>query len=149
MKKRPKWDDIWMGLAAKLSERATCKVPNRAVGCVVVSADNQRVLSNGYNGGAAGDPTECKYTNNETKIGSSRCTCVHAEMNALTKLDVTNPCRKKMYVTLSPCALCWQLIINAGIDELIYRDLYNQEYVDNLVRLGVTVRRYINGDNSG
>lgn len=49
---RPDWDTVWMGLALTLSQRSTCD--RLSVGCVVVSQDNTRVLSLGYNGGAKG-----------------------------------------------------------------------------------------------
>lgn len=137
---RPEWDDIWMDLAVMVGSRSTCNTPNRQVGCVVVSEDNTKVLALGYNGGAKGDSNECDYCESP-KIGTSRCTCVHAEMNCLTKLDTSNPCYKKMYLTLSPCSLCYKLVVNAGINELIYRDLYEEGILDKLSGLGVKVRK--------
>lgn len=140
---RKKWDDIWMNLALDIATRSTCKVPNRQVGCVIVSDDNTKVLSNGYNGSAKGDDNSCEYSgDNSKKIGESRCNCVHAEMNALVKLDTSNPCKKRMYLTLSPCSLCYKLIVNAGIDELIYDEEYSFIQLEKLRDLGVKVRKY-------
>lgn len=153
---RRSWDSIWMNLANSISRRSTCLTPNRQVGCVIVSEDNTQVLSLGYNGSAKGDDNSCEYKPSEfsdgfrpgemnVKIGTSRCTCVHAEMNALTKLDTSNPCKKKMYLTLSPCPLCSKLIVNAGINEVIYADLYGiGEILKELEKLGVKVRHYGN-----
>jgi len=139
---RPKWDEIWMVLATTIGQRSTCKVPDRSIGCVIVSGDNTKVLALGYNGSAKGDTNECEYDGDEVKVGSSRCTCVHAEMNALTKLDTSNPCYKKMYITLSPCNLCYKLIVNAGIDEVIYLKEHKLENHKKLSTLGVKVRKY-------
>ena len=136
---RPTWDYIWMALAVEIGERSTCRTPNRKVGCVIVSEDNTKVLSNGYNGGAKGDDNSCDYTE-DLKIGSSRCTCVHAEMNALTKLDTSNPVGKRMYLTVSPCKLCYKLIVNAGIQEVIYLWEYDSEIISKMKSLGVKVR---------
>ena len=49
---------------------------------------------------------------------------IHAEINALLKMDFNNPKRKKMYVTMSPCRMCAKAIINAGIDEVIFSKEY-------------------------
>jgi dCMP deaminase len=92
--------------------------PRNKVGTVIVSDDNTQVLSVGYNGNYAGGPNEVE----STEPGDSGC--IHAEINALLKLDYNNPKRKIMYVTLSPCRMCAKAIINAGIDEVIYQEEY-------------------------
>jgi len=138
------WDKIWMDLATNIASRSTCQVPNRNVGCVIISNDNTKVLALGYNGSAKGDDNSCEYEGDHTPmIGSSRCTCVHAEMNALTKLDTSNPCYKKMYLTLSPCEICYKLIVNANINEIIYFEGYKLEILSKLEKLGVKVRIYL------
>jgi dCMP deaminase len=68
---------------------------------------------------------------------------IHAEINALLKLDYNNPQRKAMYLTLSPCRHCAKCIINAGIDEVVYL----QEYRDSsglnlLIEAGLTLRKF-------
>lgn len=143
-KPRMKWDSIWMNLAKSVGTRSTCKVPNRQVGCVIVSDDNTKVLAIGYNGSAKGDDNNCEYNGDQKKMGDSRCTCVHAEMNALVKLDTSNPCKKRMYLTLSPCSLCYKLIVNAGITEVIYDDEHSFIQLQKLTELGVKVRQYEN-----
>ena len=66
---------------------------------------------------------------------------IHAEENALIKLDYNNPKRKKMYVTLSPCEGCAMKIVNAGIDEVIYLERYEQSNgIDILIDAGIKVR---------
>jgi len=138
-----KWDEIWMNLAKDIASRSTCLVPNRSVGCVIVTEDNTSVLAHGYNGSAKGDDNSCEYNpRHGNGIGNSRCTCVHAEMNAVTKLDFTDPRKKKMYLTLSPCDLCYKLIVNAGIDEVIYDDEYKRgTAIGNMILLGINVRQ--------
>ena len=102
--------------------------PRFKVGAVVVSADNTQVLSVDYNGDHAGGPNEVE----STTPGQSGC--IHAEINALIKLDYNNPKNKKMYVTLSPCKMCAKAIVNAGIDEVIYDETYRDDSGINLLK---------------
>ena len=91
---RPSWDEVWMDVAYKIAERS---VDNRLkVGTVVVTDDNTQVLSVGYNGNYAGGPN----TSESNEPGCSGL--IHAEINALLKLDYNNPKDKKLYVTHFP-----------------------------------------------
>ena len=116
MQTRPKWDEIWMSFARLVAQRSYD--PRHQVGAVVVSEDNTQVLSIGYNGNYSGGPNEAE----STVPGQSGM--IHAEINALIKLDYNNPKRKKMYITLSPCRACAKAIINGGIDEVVYDEEY-------------------------
>jgi len=141
---RPTWENICMNLAEQISYRSTCSNPDRKVGCVIVDGNHQRVLAWGYNGVAKGEDHACEYDPmRPAKVNESgyRCSCVHAEQNALAKMNTFEPCRKIMYITLSPCMMCARLIINAGIDTVIVNSLYNDSApIDLLVRSGIDVR---------
>ena len=113
---RPSWDEVWMETAALISQRSYD--PRHQVGTVVVSEDNTQVLAVGYNGNYSGGPNEVE----SSTPGESGM--IHAEINALLKLDYNNPKKKKLYVTLSPCRMCAKAIINSGIDEVIYSEEY-------------------------
>ena len=92
--------------------------PRHQVGTVIVTDDNTQVLSVGYNGNYSGGPNEV-----ESNIpGESGM--LHAEINALLKMDYNNPKRKILYVTLSPCKMCAKAIINAGISKVVYIEKY-------------------------
>ncbi len=113
---RPTWDEIWMDFAESISRRSYD--PRFQVGAVIVTDDNTQVLSVGYNGNYAGGPNEV-----ESEIpGESGM--IHAEINALLKMDYNNPKRKKLYLTLSPCRMCAKAIVNSGISEVVYKSLY-------------------------
>lgn len=88
------------------------------VGAVVVTEDNTQVLSVGYNGNYSGGP-DCAESDEPGQSG-----LLHAEINALLKLDYNNPKRKILYVTMSPCVMCAKAIVNAGVQEVVYDDLY-------------------------
>ena len=87
---RPTWDSIWMNFAFSMSERSYD--PRHKVGAIVVTEDNTQVLAIGYNGNYAGGPNEVE-SNVPGQSGM-----LHAEINALLKMDYNNPKKKKMYV---------------------------------------------------
>lgn len=116
LKTRPSFDQIYIQMAILLAKRSTCS--RSKVGCVIVSGDNSRVLSVGYNGGPKGLFNECQSEE------PGKCAHLHAELNALLKLDYNDPSYKKMYVTMEPCQNCAIACINTGIKEIIYLNDY-------------------------
>ncbi len=132
---RPEWDKIWMEFAYSISRRSYD--PRHQVGAVVVTDDNTQVLAVGYNGNHSGGPNEV-----ESSIpGESGM--LHAEINALLKMDYNNPKRKILYVTLSPCRMCSKAIINSGIDEVVYSEEYRDTSgIDLLFESSMSVRKY-------
>lgn len=131
---RPSWDEVWIETASLISQRSYD--PRYQVGTVVVSDDNTQVLAVGYNGNYSGGPNEVE----STVPGESGM--IHAEINALLKLDYNNPKRKKLYVTLSPCRMCAKAIVNSGIDEVIYAEEYRDTSgLEILKDAGVIVRQ--------
>lgn len=132
---RPSWDDIWMQMALALSRRSTCS--RLSVGCVVVSSDNTRMLSLGYNGGPKGISNECLSKE------PGACGHLHAEINALIKMDYNMSGTKVMYVTTQPCYNCAVAIVNGGISEVVYLNPYRDESGLKLLELAVAVRRFV------
>ena len=129
---RPTWNSIWMDMARTIAKRS--HHPTFQVGAIVVSEDNTQVLSIGYNGSYRGGPNEPL----SEKPGCSGL--IHAEINALLKLDYNNPKKKKMYVTLSPCPDCARAIVNSNIDTVIYAEQYrNVEGIEILKAAGLNV----------
>lgn len=132
---RPSFDDIWMSTACDLSLRSTCS--RASVGCVIVSEDNHRVLAIGYNGGARGVFNDCLSQE------PGKCGHLHAEINALIKLDYHEPSDKKAYVTLMPCFNCAVAIINAKIKEVIYKEEYRDTSgIELLKEAKIKVRKF-------
>lgn len=133
---RPEWDEIWVNFADSIAKRS-CDSKYQ-VGAVIVNSENTQVLSIGYNGDQKGGSNQ----RDSTETGQSGF--IHAEINALIKMDYNNPCKKKMYLTLSPCEVCAKAIVNAGISEVIYCDFY--QYGKNSIRIlndaGILVRSH-------
>ena len=133
MSNRPEWNDIWKEFASNISRRSPD--PKFQVGAVIVTEDNTQVLALGYNGDHKGGPN-CRDSLETGKSGF-----IHAEVNALIKMDYNNPKKKKMYVTHAPCPVCAKCIINAGIDEVYYEKNYvTLEGVNILKAAGLPTR---------
>ena len=116
---RPSWDKIWMQMAETISQRS--HHPTFKVGALIVTSDNTQVLSLGYNGNAAG-------LSNVPQSEEPGCSgLLHAEINALLKLDYNNPKDKVMYLTLSPCENCAMAIINSGIKKVVFKEQYRDD----------------------
>jgi dCMP deaminase len=111
--------------------------PRLKVGAIIVSDDNTRLLSLGYNGNYKGGPNE------PDSFDPGQSGFIHAEVNALVKCDYNFNRKKIMYLTHSPCQQCAKLIVNANISEVVYE----QEYRDSsgltiLKTCGLTVNRF-------
>jgi len=108
--------------------------PNFKVGALIVTSDNTQVLALGYNGNAAG------MSNVPQSVDPGQSGLIHAEINALLKLDYNNPKDKVMYLTLSPCEYCAKAIINSGIKKVVYKEEYRDKSGLNLLNMcGVKV----------
>ncbi len=103
--------------------------PRLKVGAIVVSSDNTQMLSGGYNGNYAGGPNE----HESSEPGQSGF--IHAEINALIKLDFNFSKEKHMYLTHSPCRMCAKCIINAGIAQVVYGEAYRDPSGVDLLRI--------------
>jgi len=132
---KPEWDQIWMSLAHAIAQRSNDS--KLQVGSVIVTENNESVLSIGYNGDEKGG----ENTRDSMETGQSGF--IHAEVNAIAKLNYTDPREKKIYLTHSPCLVCSRLIVNAGIAEVIYDDEYKEDTkgLDILRDRGILVRQ--------
>lgn len=120
---RPSWDEYFMQITLQVAKRSTC--PRAAVGAVIVR--DKRILTTGYNGAPIGLP-HC------TEVGclmvDGHCLrTLHAEQNAIIQaaLHGVSVDGGTLYVTHQPCNTCAKMIINAGIDRVIYGGAYPDE----------------------
>jgi len=120
---RPPWDDYFMQITFEVAKRSTC--PRAAVGAVIVR--DKRILTTGYNGSPAGLP-HC------TEVGclmvNGHCVrTLHAEQNAIIQgaLHGVDVSRSTIYVTHQPCRNCAKMIINAGVERVVYGGHYPDE----------------------
>lgn len=137
---RKSWDTYFMEITEMVASRSTC---DRAfVGCVLVNRDH-RIVSTGYNGSVAGNP-HCDEIGHTMRDGHCIAT-IHAEMNALLYCAKEGISTKGTicYVTHFPCLSCTKALIQAGIDEIVYRHAYRvDEYaVHLLTKNGIPMRQ--------
>ncbi|MFA5303016.1 MAG: dCMP deaminase family protein [Candidatus Nanoarchaeia archaeon] len=112
------WNEYFMGIAILSSMRS--KDPNTQVGACIVD-DSNKIVGIGYNGFPIGcSDDELPWCNasaspNDTKYPY----VVHAEVNAI--LNATKNLKNaKIFVALFPCNECAKVIIQSGINEVIY-----------------------------
>lgn len=127
---RPDWDLYFIKIAKEVSTRSTC--PRAQVG-VVITRDN-RILTTGYNGAAAGEPhcedVGCDVVNDHCQRA------IHAETNAIaqaakygislegaTLYMFDTKGRYAQDVGSWDCHYCGQLIKAAGIARVCSRGL--------------------------
>jgi len=138
---RPTWHQIWMDFSYLIAGRSVD--PRHQVGAVVVTDDNTQVLAVGYNGNYKGGPNEVE------SLSPGESGMIHAEINALLKMDYNNPKRKIMYVTLSPCRMCAKAIVNSGISAVVYLEEYRDTSSLKILRdEGIEVIKFISKDDN-
>lgn len=142
MDKQEKIDLLYCRMALIWSENSYAI--RRKVGALIVK--NNTIISDGYNGTPTGFPNVCEYavapdegqslflpTNEKEreelpklqKQGWRLITydqVLHAESNAIAKLakSTNNAQGATIYVTDEPCLECAKLIIQAGIERVVY-----------------------------
>jgi dCMP deaminase len=138
---RPTWNQIWMKFAHSIASRSID--PRHQVGAVVVTGDNTQVLAVGYNGNYVGGPN-CVESLEPGESGM-----IHAEINALLKMDYNNHKDKIMYVTLSPCRMCAKAIVNSGIKTVFYDEEYrDKSSLDILRDAGIEIIKFISQEDN-
>jgi dCMP deaminase len=140
-----------MGIALVTAERGTC---SRLQVGAVFSKDG-RILVNGYNGTAKGQP-HCDHTCDcgmsvdwyqvehaeDCASGPLRCQAQHAERNAIDfaakhGLELEG---SDLHVTHMPCIICAGSLLNVGVQTVSYLNAYRlTEGVELLERTGVRV----------
>ena len=120
---RPSWDQYFMGIAFEVAKRSTC--PRARVGAIIVR--DKRILTTGYNGAPSGLPhcTEVGCL----MVGGHCVRTLHAEQNAIIQaaLHGVSVAGGTIYVTHQPCLTCAKMIINAGIERVVYGGQYPDE----------------------
>jgi dCMP deaminase len=112
-----------MQITQQVAKRSTC--PRAAVGAVIVR--DKRILTTGYNGAPSNLP-HC--TEAGCLMVNGHCVrTLHAEQNAIIQgaLHGVDVSCSTIYVTHQPCLVCAKMIINAGIERVVYAGHYPDE----------------------
>lgn len=144
MSDQRRWDDYFMDLAIRSAQMSYCT--RLKVGTVAVK-DRRPILS-GWNGTSPGEDNCCEEWWEDGDNGSgwrTKSSVNHAERNLIEwaarkgiSLDGAT-----LYITHAPCIECAKSIRNAGIVEIVWKDVYRStEGIEHLNN--IKVRRYGN-----
>ncbi|HRH37320.1 MAG TPA: dCMP deaminase family protein [Flavobacteriales bacterium] len=116
-KKQERYDRAYMRMANEWSRLSHCT--RKKVGALIVR--DGMIISDGYNGTPTGFANDC-----EDAAGATHWYVLHAEANAIMKVarSTNNAKGATLYLTHSPCKECSKLILQAGIERLVYLDAY-------------------------
>jgi dCMP deaminase len=131
MIERPSYDEYFMEMAHVIAKRSTCL--RRKVGAILVK--DKHILSTGYNGAPKGmahcSETGCLREHMNIPSGERHelCRGLHAEQNVIIQAAVFGTSIKDstLYCTYTPCVVCVKMLINAGVQEIIYSGDYPDE----------------------
>jgi dCMP deaminase len=129
--KQKKLDSVYLNIAKEISTLSHCQ--RAKVGAVIVKDGN--IVSFGYNGTPSSMDNCCEDGN--TTISE----VIHAEMNAILKAAKSGYSVNgaTLYLTLSPCKECSKLILQSGIERVLYleeyRDISGIEFLHNFISI--------------
>lgn len=130
---RPNWDDTFMAVAELMARRSTCL---RAKTGAVLATSRHQILTTGYNGA----PSKLPHC---TEVGclliDDHCLrTVHSEMNAIAhaaRLGI-KIAGSTLYATHRPCIRCIPMILQVGIERIMYKTVYNTDgQLDGVARM--------------
>lgn len=131
--KQYRYDTAYLRMAKTWSELSHCQ--RKQVGAIIVK--DGMIISDGYNGTPSGFDNCC-----EDEKGETHWFVLHAEANAILKVakSTHNCAGATLYLTLSPCKDCSKLILQAGIERVVFISSYkDMNGVDFLKNAGVQV----------
>lgn len=112
------WDEYFMAVALLSAERS--KDPSTQVGACIANKHN-KIVGVGYNGFPIGCSDDELPWNRQGDFLSTKYPYVcHAELNAVLNSISADLFGCRIYVGLFPCNECTKVIIQSGIEEIIY-----------------------------
>lgn len=140
MTQRMSWDEYFMQMAELTAKRSTCL--RRQVGAVIVK--DRHVIATGYNGAPKGIEhcTERKEGCLRQQLGvpsgerHELCRALHAEQNAIIQAATLGQSIEDatIYITTQPCVICAKMLINAGIERIVVREGYPDEFAVSILK---------------
>ena len=112
-----------MNFAHAASMRSTCD--RKHVGCVLVV--DRQIIATGYNGSVPG-AEHCDDVGHDMVDGHCVRT-IHAEVNAVAQAARSGIATRgaTAFVNTFPCWQCFKVLAGAGIERVVYDDLYRED----------------------
>jgi dCMP deaminase len=135
---RPSWEEYFMDITHLVAKRSTCL--RRQVGAVLVK--DKKILATGYNGA----PSRLEHCLDIGCLRESKgipsgerhelCRGLHAEQNAIIQAAYHGVAIRgaTLYCTNHPCTICSKMLINAGIEKIVYEDGYADALARGMLR---------------
>jgi dCMP deaminase len=151
---RPSWNEYYMDIAETVKRRSTCM--RRQVGALLVL--NKKILATGYNGSPKGlrHCNEIGCMRNDLQVPSGErhelCRGLHAEQNAIIQAAMHGVKIEgaDLYVTHKPCVVCAKMIINSGVEKVVFKGDYPDRLSDNMFKeAGIVLEHYEEETPSG
>lgn len=133
--KQERYDKAYLRLALEWAKLSHCK--RKQVGAIIVK--DATIIADGYNGTPTGFENEC-----ENEQGETKWYVLHAEANAILKVARTTnqAAGATLYLTHSPCKECSKLILQAGIERVVYTDAYKDASgLEFLMKAGLEITK--------
>jgi len=137
-------DNCYMQVA--LSHAELSKAQRKKVGACLVTKTG--IIIPGYNGMSQGGSNTCEYLEVKSRgLPSevlSKKEVIHAELNCLLKSAKEGISIEgcNLWITLSPCLVCSEMLIQAGVKEVIYLEKYRDTSgIDNLLNRSIICRQ--------
>ncbi len=130
-------DKCYMSVAfahARLSKGVRAKV-----GAALVT--NSGAILAGYNGLAPYGSNELEYITEDGQL-VTKPEVIHSELNCILKAakEGVSVLGSTIYITLSPCLVCSEMLIAAGVKRVVYYNEYRCTLgLDNLTKQGIIV----------
>ncbi len=143
---RPTLDEYFISISKNVSQLSTCE--RHHVGAVI--AKDKHILTTGYNGAPKGTAhcTDIGCVRIKENIPSGthqeKCRAVHAEQNAIIQAAYhgVSIAGGTLYCTHQPCILCAKMIINSGIQRVVYlQDYPDVDSLEMLSEAGIVVEK--------
>jgi dCMP deaminase len=144
---RLSFDEYFMEITKLVSKRSACC--RRHVGAVLVK--EKSILATGYNGAPRKLPhcldIGCLREKMNVPSGERHelCRGLHAEQNAIIQAAYhgVNIKDSVLFCTNQPCLICTKMLINAGINEIIYLDGYPDKLAEEMLDAAdIRVRKF-------
>ena len=134
---RLSWDEYFMEITKLVARRSTCI--RRQVGAILVK--DKKILATGYNGAPIGMEhcidVGCLRAQLDIPSGERHelCRGLHAEQNAIIQAAFHGVSIRgsTLFCTTLPCSICIKMIINAGIESVVYLEGYADDLSVELI----------------
>jgi len=135
---RPSWEEYFIDITHLVAKRSTCL--RRHVGAILVK--DKKILATGYNGAPSrlAHCLDIGCLREQMGIPSGErvelCRGLHAEQNAIIQAAYHGVKIQgaTLYTTLHPCIICSKMIINAGIEKIVFEEGYTDKLSEKMLK---------------